>query len=243
MIKSFQLKCNTLKSEYFEHKRRSDSARHYKNFEMNNPGDYVSTHCFDYYKCIFIHIPKTAGISISKTLFGNLSGSHWGITHYTGVFGKRTIDEYFKFAFVRNPWDRLYSAYNFLKNGGITENDTRFTKENLSGVNSFEEFILEWLNEGSLIVYWHFVPQHYFITSKKNRDKILVDFVGKFENIEEDFQKVCRQLKLQNKHLLHINDNGRPGGSYRNAYTQKMIDKVADLYKKDIDLFNYSFGE
>lgn len=239
-----KIKYSAIQSYVREYKRRYESANYYRKYEMNNPGDYLSTHCFDYYKCIFIHIPKTAGISISKTLFGNLSGSHHGITYYNQLFGKRTVEQYFKFAFVRNPWDRLYSAFTFLKKGGITENDARFSLENLSGVNSFEAFVLEWLNPESMLCYWHFVPQHRFLTSKKNRDLIQVDFIGRFEHLEEDFHRVCQQLKMPKKNLLHINDNRRKNkDSYTCYYNEQMIQRVAELYRKDIELFEYAFGE
>src|SRR3954454_22051651 len=104
-MKLLQKKYQFLKSQFLEYKRRSESAQYYKNVELLNPGNYMSTHCFDYYKCIFIHIPKTAGLSVSKTLFGNYAGTHLGIDHYIATLGRKTVEEYFKFAFVRNPWD------------------------------------------------------------------------------------------------------------------------------------------
>lgn len=244
MIKLIQLKYDSLKSDYRDYRRRFDSAEYYKKFELNNPGDYSSTHCFDYYKCIFIHIPKTAGLSISKTLFGNYAGTHLSINHYIAKFGRKTVDKYFKFTFARNPWERLYSAFTFLKRGGINEKDMEFADKYLSGVKNFESFVMDWLNEESMFGYWHFVPQYHFITLKEDRNKMLIDFVGRFENLEADFKHVCEVLKLGNKNLLKINTNKTDRDqSYMEMYNEEMIKKVAHLYKMDIQLFNYSFDK
>ena len=70
---------------------------------------------FDKKKCIFFHIPKTAGISLVKALFGDLDWGHRDVKYYRNVFNKKKFDSYFKFTFVRNPYDRLFSAYSFLK--------------------------------------------------------------------------------------------------------------------------------
>src|SRR3954465_5712000 len=114
-----------------EYRRRSKSAHIFRTKELNKPGNYYSKNCFDYYKCIFIHIPKTAGVSISKSLFGNYT-DHANIDWYLKHYEKRTVEQYYKVAFVRNPWDRLYSAYVFLRQGGMYEADATFYNQNLS---------------------------------------------------------------------------------------------------------------
>jgi len=204
----------------------------------------MSTHCFDYYKCIFIHIPKTAGLSISKTLFGNYAGTHLDIDHYIATLGRKTVNEYFKFTFVRNPWDRLYSAYNFLKQGGMNEEDMSFEKKYLSHLNSFESFVMNWLDEKNMFLFWHFIPQFHFITSKEDRNKVVIDFIGRFENLEADFACVCKVLKISNRNLGKANINKTHSTpSYVEMYSAEMIEKVERLYKKDISLFNYSFSK
>ena len=62
-----------VKRELFDFKRRRNDSKLYARDELNNPGEYYSIKAFDYYECVFIHIPKAAGISVSKTLFGNLA--------------------------------------------------------------------------------------------------------------------------------------------------------------------------
>ena len=72
---------------------------------------------FDREKAIFVHIPKAAGTSIALSIFGELP-YHYKAIDYIVFFGRKTFNQYFKFAFVRNPWDRVYSAYTYLRKGG-----------------------------------------------------------------------------------------------------------------------------
>ncbi len=66
-----------------------------------------SYRCFDETRSIFIHIPKTAGVSLCEALYGTPIISHARLRHYQVVYDWQTYESYFKFAFVRNPWDRL----------------------------------------------------------------------------------------------------------------------------------------
>ncbi|MBA2490567.1 MAG: hypothetical protein H0V34_02305 [Gammaproteobacteria bacterium] len=58
---------------------------------------------FDRYRCIYVHIPKTGGVSISTSLFGSTTGRHRTVAEYKQIFGERAFKDYFKFTFVRNP--------------------------------------------------------------------------------------------------------------------------------------------
>jgi hypothetical protein len=66
-----------------------------------------------------VHVPKTAGVAISLALFGNLAGEHASIRDYQTIYPKSVFERYVRFTFVRNPWDRLLSAFSFLKSGGM----------------------------------------------------------------------------------------------------------------------------
>lgn len=90
-----------------------------------------------------MHVPKAAGISVATTLYGNMAGSHTPLSRDELVFSRRDFERYFKFTFVRNPWDRLYSAYTFLKNGGRNQSDEAWTRSNLGGFSDFESFVLK----------------------------------------------------------------------------------------------------
>lgn len=221
--------------------RRSRSAEKYETYELNNPGSYGSVHCLDYYKCIFLHIPKTAGLAVSKTLFGSHGPSHLNYDWFVQNFGMQTVRAYYKFTFVRNPWDRLHSAYFFLKKGGINEENAMFAQQHLSHINSFEQFVMEWLDEESVDSYWHFIPQYKFITSSNNPDKIMADFVGRFEHLDTDFNIVANNLGLKDVKLKHVNSNSEKVSTYITDYTPEMIDKVAKLYQQDVKLLGYQF--
>jgi hypothetical protein len=190
-------------------------------------------------KSIFVHIPKSAGISICKGLYQNHGGGHTTLSEYISVFNKDEFDSFFKFTFVRNPWDRLYSAYTFLKNGGMNDSDREWAEKNLIGVDDFESFVIDWLNEKSIYSYIHFYPQCYFITIPETND-LLVDYIGYYENLSEDLEYVSRRLKI-NLVLEHNNQTKRQAVGYRKVYTQQMINKVALLYYEDINRLGYDF--
>src|SRR6185312_6788568 len=95
--------------------------------------------CFDETRSIFVHIPKTGGVSLTNSLYGNRAGRHATLGTYQVVFPARAFYSYFKFAFVRNPWDRLYSAYRYLQAGAMGEaHDLAWIEKHLQGVRDFE---------------------------------------------------------------------------------------------------------
>lgn len=191
---------------------------------------------FDEKKAIFIHIPKCAGISVAKSLFGNLGGGHNTLEQYSYIFPPKELLSYFKFTFVRNPWDRLVSAYHFLKAGGITEADAKFFDEHLSEFYDFNEFVLEWVNEENIWLGQHFRPQVSYLEDK--RKKLKPDFIGKFESIEQDYAYICNKLGVAGT-LPKTNQSNRM--NFRNYYTPDTIEIVRRVYKKDIEGFNYDF--
>lgn len=197
---------------------------------------------FDQYQCIFVHIPKAAGVSICRTLFGNLCGGHTTIKKYQVIFSKKEFDHYFKFTFVRNPWDRIFSAYNFLKKGGMGERDRMWAAANLVSYRDFEDFIKRWLNKSSIQQYIHFWPQYEFLCIPYSQE-ISVDFLGFFENIQDDFLYIKKILSLTtNIALRHENKIASYDKlDYRDFYTEEMRDIVAEVYKRDIELLGYSF--
>ena len=99
---------------------------------------YPNAHC-----CVFIHIPKAAGTSLTRTLFDSPS-RHLHYTEYQRT-NPRKFQQYFKFTFVRNPYDRLFSAYTFLKKGGLNELDRCWAEQNLTSFPDFESFVHGWV--------------------------------------------------------------------------------------------------
>ena len=215
--------------------------RHRKQYERlrsvvhRSPKGDFSLKPFDEQQCIFVHITKTAGTSISKSLFGYLP-YHYTATDYRVIYGRPTFKQYFKFAFVRNPWDRLYSAYRYLKAGGWNEKDQLWAETHLGAFDDFNSFIKHWLTEEHIEGHIHFRPQYRFICDTKSR--LLIDYLGYFETINDDFEKISKKLKIDASIGRH---NANPGNSYRDVYDDESRDIVASVYSTDIKLFGYEF--
>ena len=225
-----------LRRSYFKYRNpkgfREKQALRKKEVE----GNQVSLKGFDDLKCIFVHIPKAAGISINKAMFGNMGGTHTKLKDYQLIFNKKEFFGYYKFTFVRNPWDRLVSTYFFLKNGGLHDKDRKWFEDELSKFKDFEDFVLNWLNEENIYKWIHFVPQCEFITVN---NKVMVDDVFKLENINNDIKTISEKLNISID-LGHENQNPNRK-KYRDYYSAKSQQIVNEVYKKDIELFGYQF--
>lgn len=195
---------------------------------------------FDEYSCIFIHIPKCAGVSIAQSLFGNQGAGHYSSSQYREVFGDAAYDDYFTFAFVRNPWDRLASAYHFLKQGGFNDIDRRWASKHLRHYTGFDEFVSDWVTPEHVRGWVHFKPQCDYLC---NTDGMLdVDFIGRFERLEQDFQTLCNKLGVERTlHSLNHGQHKLPG--YQALYDDQTRDIVSRVYARDIELLNYSFND
>lgn len=185
-------------------------------------------------KTIFIHIPKTAGISVVLSLYGgNVSMSHTRLRMFRLLFTEQEFDSFYKFAFVRHPADRLVSAFNFLKGGGITAEDRAFADAQLAPYDDFSSFVRSWLSPANIYSYIHFVPQHDFVTI---RGKLAVDYLGRFETLAEDYE-----------HIRQATGIGEPLKQYNMRNDAKALPEIAPdvrriiekVYEKDFELFGY----
>ena len=190
------------------------------------------------HKFIFVHIPKNGGTSINK-LFDlehkkNLfitkntikeNGISYAPQHLTAKLLKKHniskdfFEEYFKFAFTRNPYDRVLSE--FFWEGGNTEDE-------------FHEWINSYYN---VIDRDHKLSQYEYLYDDKG--KLLVDFVGRLENIEVDFKKVLSTLKLPMKSPLHENKKKKKNINKAKYLTKETKAKIYDIYEIDFQTFNY----
>ena len=201
-------------------------------------------------KSIFIHIPKTAGWTMHNTLkrYADFnSGGHIfnftrripqiSVRHYPSKLQKeKYLDSYFKFCFVRNPYDILVSSYKWWRREPKSGRKRKLYLEILD--MSFKEFILkraEFINE----VNTEKLGQHYWITDSDGN--LLVDFIGKFENLQQDFDLVCDKIGVSRQELPHENKSDRE--HYSEYYDDETRSIVAELYAKDIKYFNYEFEE
>jgi len=189
------------------------------------------------YKCIFVHIPKSAGRSVRESLFNNAPGAHRTLAGYQAVLAPKLFAECFKFTFVRNPWDRLVSAFFYLKNKDMRSNQ-HWAKENLSSFEDFNTFVTRWLTPENIWSYVFFRPQYHFICLEGKQSA--VDFIGFYENLLPDFRIVCDRIK-SSATLQEKNRNSLRDRNYREYYNDQSREIVANIYADDIKLFGYTF--
>ena len=202
--------------------------QHILSFNTKEPNPILSL--FLEKKCLFFHIPKTAGISISNSIYGDIKWGHRTVNYYKSYYGDEVFNSLYKFCFVRNPYDRLFSAYTFLKKGGINDQDLAFSEKHLHEYLDFEDFVLRGLEKKEIMEWVHFRPQHTFVCD--DNDKIVMDFVGKMENINEDFSYLCKQINV-NVELKKLNMSSVK----KNDFSDNIKSIIKSKYKKDFTLF------
>ncbi len=191
---------------------------------------------------IFIHVPKTAGNSITdalgitrKTKKHSVNGrsikGHITMPKLKVIIGKEEAVTRFKFAFVRNTWDRVLSLYcQFTQKAGDRPMYASWKKL------GFNQWVLQELD--TLHKHKRWGPE-VFTTPQKNWIKG-VDFVGRFENLNEDFETVCNELGITATLGVHgrTKTNHDP---YREVYTKEAIEKVAEVFSTDIKYFGHKY--
>ncbi|MFI8622634.1 sulfotransferase family 2 domain-containing protein [Marinomonas sp. NPDC078689] len=188
-------------------------------------------------KCIFIHIPKAAGTSVLQALGkeGVEGRDHLPWLVYKKANAKK-FETYFKFAFVRDPLDRAYSAYEYLVKGGNQTHDL-VTADKLKTFSGFEDFVINGLGKGLYRNHVMFLPQSFFIINNDN--ELAVDFVGKFECIEQDFARVKKTLGLT-VDLTHENKGKQSKDLSAIRNNEQVMSVMFTLYAQDYLLLDYS---
>lgn len=229
------------------------------------------------YKSIFVHIPKTAGQSIENYLLSTLEKNRFSdgknyllcpndnpnkgpqrLAHLTtedylkfAYLTEREFKEYFKFSMIRNPWARVVSFYKF---------------RGFTNLVSFNRFVNRYLPEYFEKEYWFFRPQTDFIFD--DNENLLVDFVGRFESLDRDFNSITEKmnipfsklpfdnvsegkkiisrksfnlLKKHPKALTHLNFMKTENKDYKELYNRTSKEIVEKLYERDMDLLKYKF--
>jgi len=192
-------------------------------------------------KYVFISVPKTGSLSIQYSLgFGkNVPAPEF---YHQGI--ARAINEhpecadYFKFAFIRNPWARLVSLYKDFTVHRIYQY-SEFVKHDKPLFGEFKDFEDFCINVKSS--YWW---DDIFLKSQTNQlsiDGILkMDFIGRFEQLQNDFNVVCSKIGVPYK-LLRKNIGKYDNSDYRKYYTEASRKAVTKMYLDDIESFKYEF--
>jgi hypothetical protein len=149
-------------------------------------------------------------------------------THTTAKDARKALppevfDEFFKFAFVRNPWDWLLSTYHYLCNTPTHRHHRR-----VAAMGSFAEYVDFEIARGVR-------SQSAFVC---DGDEVIVDYVGRFETIDEDFASVCRRVGADVS-LPHVNRTTH--NDYREYYDDRLAATVGEHWKQDVALFGYGF--
>ncbi len=140
------------------------------------------------------------------------------------LLGEAEWSRYFKFCFVRNPWSRAVSLYHFHRKN---PDKARWALA--------QESFDDWVRGGGTGTAQSLMSD--FIRDPDGR--VLVDFVGRYENLTADFHVVCERLKLPRAVLPHLNQSTT--GDYRQLYTNETRDIVALWCARDIAEFGYEF--
>jgi hypothetical protein len=193
------------------------------------------------FRCVFVHIPRTAGTSIENALgwIGNdvigpggtlpyESQDHRLIGELRTALPPEDFAAYFKFTFVRNPWDRAASWYK-----ALMQDPYQLENFKLPADCSFRQFLLE-------RPIWGLEPQLDWI--READGGIPLDFIGRFERLQEDFAKVRHRLGPGIPDLPDLTkawDRTR----YTAFYDAELRWLVAKRYAEEIDLFGYRFGD
>ena len=158
--------------------------------------------------------------------------------HIPPYFAKQKIDQElwnnsYKFCFVRNPWDWCVSRWKFnIRKWNLPVED-KITVEiidKIMEINSPSFRGISWLNSV------------YQFGRMSNPDgELLVDYVGKYEKLQEDFDEVCKAIDLPITNLPHVNQSAH--ARYTEYFTPQTQQYIYEKYKKDINYFGYKYGE
>ena len=201
------------------------------------------------HKFIFVAVPKTGTHSVRQALREHMGADDIeqarlfvtkafpipelaAIRHGHITLGQvrpfLSADEFessFKFGFVRNPFDRFVSYCAFMtRDQDIFEREPRRVMHHLLFAAPPNDHIL-------------FQPQHQYLIGSDGA--LISDFVGRVEHMQRDYEQICTHIGISSRPLDTVNRSRR--GDYRDYYDQQLIDGVAKLYARDLELFAYDY--
>ena len=202
------------------------------------------------HKYMFVAIPKTGTHAVRRALrehmgsqdmeqvglfvqrqlpvpeLAKLGHGHLSLQQIRPYMSDADFAAYFKFAFVRSPFDRFVSYCAFMtRDQGTFLNDPKAV---------MRQFLFDVPPEEHLL----FLPQSSFVVDDAGR--LLTDYVGRVEQMQQSYDEICERIGIPTAELDKVNSSPREG-SYRDYYDQALIDGVAARYAQDIALFGYDF--
>lgn len=151
---------------------------------------------------------------------------HLSLSQVRPYLGEEAFSHYFKFAFVRNPFDRFVSYCAFMLRGGdVFQRQPREAMRHFLFAEPPEQHIL-------------FQPQASLLVGEDG-STLLTDRVGRVEDMQGSYDAICAGIGIPSRPLDRVNGSRR--GDYRSYYDQALIDGVAARYAQDLELFGYTF--
>jgi hypothetical protein len=201
------------------------------------------------HKFIFIAIPKTATHAIRFALrpqmgendleqvslfqnkklpyegISNLDHGHIKCTEIMPILGDTIWNTYFKFAIVRNPFDRFISYVAFIhrNNPQFKINPSPFLYNAIINKQTHKHIL--------------FKPQTDFIYNEKG--KLMIDYVGRYENLQESYNYIANRLGIPSHTLEVVNTSIR--NSYIDYFDEELKKFVLNFYRSDLENFNYLY--
>ena len=201
------------------------------------------------HRYIFVPMPKTGTHSVRQALrehlgpedieqvglfvnkrfpfepIAEIRHGHLSVRQVRPYLGDEVCDAYFKFSFVRNPFDRFVSYCAFMtRQHGAFDRDPQGTMRKI-------------LFEVRPLDHVHFQPQYTLLVD--DAGNLEMDMIGRVETMQESYDAVCARIGIPSRALDRVNSSRR--GDYRQYYDQALIDGVAELYRRDLELFDYTF--
>lgn len=210
------------------------------------------------HRFLFVHIAKTGGTSVRGALaryrwrdpfylpqwiasrLSGMTGHRLGIKlprHCKAITAQEMLprdfyDELFKFAFVRNPWDLQVSSFHHIR---------RERPQLMKPHEKFEDFLRRKL-EPERPWQYHLDTsielQTDYISDFQGRQ--IVDYVGRYETLQDDFNHICDCIGLPAETLPHRR-KAEDRVAYRDYYDDSTRDLVADYFRRDIERLGYDF--
>jgi chondroitin 4-sulfotransferase 11 len=196
----------------------------------------------DSHKLVFVHIQKTGGSTVHRLLQERIPDIRTiAPRHEIAVRGMPKVeawDEYYKFAFVRNPWDRLVSWYSMVTKFPRRGNELwKYVHDNSS---NFREFIYNCTDEVEIKrgIYYSFAYNQLDYVTDENGN-MLVDFIGSLENFDADVHEVFSRIGIDLETVPHKNRSRHQ--HFSTLYTPDTEMIVRERFKRDIEYFGYEF--
>ena len=199
---------------------------------------------------VFVHIPKNAGTSICMNL-GIRNSRHYTVNEYISMLGEPEYKNLFSFAFVRNPFSRFLSLYNYARmeesyyHSSINPDKAIYGKhmdyDTLINVNVEEAAQL--LVEGKLV---HNPPHNQWEPQvkwlKDTNGNLKVKYIGRFEDIALHMRNIHKLIGTdQSFNLQKINSSSKVNNDYRKLISSNTRSILETYYKEDLETFNYDF--